>query len=64
MQNYKKTATGTGTITDDKGPNNPMNEDVKANIEVSDAGSVKKQMETLTYSSKTIKRSWIKCKKK
>ncbi|RXI32369.1 beta strand repeat-containing protein [Arcobacter ellisii] len=48
-----QTATGTGTITDDKGPDAPIDEDVKANIEVSDAGSVKEaDGATLTYSVK------------
>ncbi|RXI25776.1 hypothetical protein, partial [Arcobacter ellisii] len=48
-----QTATGTGTNTDDKGPDAPIDKDVKANIEVSDAGSVKEaDGVTLTYSVK------------
>ena len=49
-----KTATGTGTITDDRGSDNPdVDEDVKANIVVTDAGSVKEaDGATLTYSVK------------
>ena len=49
-----KTATGTGTILDDRGSDNPdVDEDIKANILVSDAGSVKEaDGATLTYSVK------------
>ncbi|MCT7512807.1 hypothetical protein N5T61_09925, partial [Aliarcobacter cryaerophilus] len=48
-------ATGTGTITDDKGPDAPIDEDVKANIEVSNAIEVQvteKNGATLTYEVK------------
>ncbi|RXI34527.1 Calx-beta domain-containing protein [Arcobacter defluvii] len=49
-----KTATGTGTILDDRGSDNPdVDEDIKANILVSDAGSVKEaDGATLTYEVK------------
>ncbi|RWS49241.1 hypothetical protein CKA56_09250 [Arcobacter venerupis] len=49
-----QTATGTGIITDDRGNDNPdVDEDVKANIEVTDAGSVKEaDGAILTYSVK------------
>ncbi|RWS45875.1 hypothetical protein CKA56_16865 [Arcobacter venerupis] len=53
-QNTTQTATGTGKITDDRGNDNPeVDENVKANIEVTDAGSVKEaDGEILTYSEK------------
>ncbi|MGE4463202.1 MAG: hypothetical protein AB7D49_12275, partial [Arcobacter sp.] len=49
-----QTATGTGTILDDRGSDNPdVDEDIKANILVSDAGSVKEaDGATLTYEVK------------
>ena len=48
------TATGTGTILDDRGSDNPdVDEDVKANIVVINAGSVKEENgATLTYEVK------------
>ncbi|RXI24652.1 hypothetical protein, partial [Arcobacter ellisii] len=52
-QSTTHTATVTGTITDYKGPDAPIDEDVKANIGVSDAGSVNEaDGATLTYSVK------------
>ncbi|WP_153802289.1 hypothetical protein, partial [Arcobacter venerupis] len=53
-QSTTQTATGTGIITDDRGNENPdVDEDVEANIEVTDEGSVKEaDGAILTYSVK------------